>query len=87
MFVQGDGTEEFQPVFAILLQAELVPATVNDYREKLLHLRKLRYDIVQPAIASGSLQEVRIYCQKAVVTFLYSKRMFLFHHMDCRVFK
>ncbi|KAM6293789.1 small subunit processome component 20 homolog [Porphyrio hochstetteri] len=56
--VEGDGTGELQPVFAILLQAELVPATVNDYREKLLHLRKLRCDIVQSAIPSGSLQEV-----------------------------
>uniref|UniRef100_A0A8C5X7Q8 UTP20 small subunit processome component n=1 Tax=Malurus cyaneus samueli TaxID=2593467 RepID=A0A8C5X7Q8_9PASS len=58
MQIEGDGTGEFQPVFAILLQAELVPATVNDYREKLLHLRKLRCDIVQRAIPSGSLQEV-----------------------------
>ncbi|XP_008939761.1 PREDICTED: small subunit processome component 20 homolog, partial [Merops nubicus] len=56
--VETDGTEELQPIFAILLQAELVPATVNDYREKLLHLRKLRCDIVQSAIPSGSLQEV-----------------------------
>ncbi|KAM9293238.1 small subunit processome component 20 homolog isoform 2-T2 [Morus bassanus] len=56
--IEGDGTGELQPVFAILLQAELVPATVNDYREKLLHLRKLRCDVVQSAIPSGSLQEV-----------------------------
>ncbi|KAJ7404618.1 Small subunit processome component 20 like protein [Willisornis vidua] len=56
--IEGDSTGEFQPVFAILLQAELVPATVNDYREKLLHLRKLRCDIVQPATLNGSLQEV-----------------------------
>ncbi|KFP79677.1 Small subunit processome component 20, partial [Acanthisitta chloris] len=56
--VEGDGAGEFQRLFAILLQAELVPATVNDYREKLLHLRKLRCDIAQPAIPSGSLQEV-----------------------------
>lgn len=70
MFVQGDGTGELQPVFAILLQAELMPATVNDYREKLLHLRKLRCDIVQSTIPSGSLQEVSSCCQKAVVTFL-----------------
>ncbi|NXL92133.1 UTP20 protein, partial [Alectura lathami] len=55
---EGDGTGELQSVFAILLQAELVPATVNDYREKLLHLRKLRCDVVQSAIPSGSLQEV-----------------------------
>uniref|UniRef100_A0A803XPU0 UTP20 small subunit processome component n=1 Tax=Meleagris gallopavo TaxID=9103 RepID=A0A803XPU0_MELGA len=54
----GDGTGDLQSVFAILLQAELVPATVNDYREKLLHLRKLRCDIVLSAIPSGSLQEV-----------------------------
>ncbi|NXC50218.1 UTP20 protein, partial [Penelope pileata] len=56
--IESDGTGELQSVFAILLQAELVPATVNDYREKLLHLRKLRCDIVQSAIPSGSLQEV-----------------------------
>ncbi|POI36058.1 hypothetical protein CIB84_000191 [Bambusicola thoracicus] len=55
---KGDGTGELQSVFAILLQAELVPATVNDYREKLLHLRKLRCDIVLSAVPSGSLQEV-----------------------------
>uniref|UniRef100_A0A8B9R5P8 UTP20 small subunit processome component n=1 Tax=Anas platyrhynchos TaxID=8839 RepID=A0A8B9R5P8_ANAPL len=54
----SDGTGELQSVFAILLQAELVPATVNDYREKLLHLRKLRCDIVQSTIPSGPLQEV-----------------------------
>ncbi|XP_071408091.1 small subunit processome component 20 homolog [Pithys albifrons albifrons] len=58
MQIEGDSTGEFQPVFTILLQAELVPATVNDYREKLLHLRKLRCDIVQPATLNGSLQEV-----------------------------
>ncbi|XP_065514435.1 small subunit processome component 20 homolog isoform X1 [Caloenas nicobarica] len=56
--IKGDGIGELQPVFAVLLQAELMPATVNDYREKLLHLRKLRYDIVQSTIPSGSLQEV-----------------------------
>ncbi|XP_047917180.2 small subunit processome component 20 homolog [Anser cygnoides] len=56
--IESDGTGELQSVFAILLQAELVPATVNDYREKLLHLRKLRCDIVHSTIPSGSLQEV-----------------------------
>ncbi|KAM6301905.1 small subunit processome component 20 homolog isoform 2-T2 [Podargus strigoides] len=56
--IEGDGTGELQPIFAVLLQAELVPATVNDYREKLLHLRKLRCDIVQSTIPNGSLQEV-----------------------------
>ncbi|OXB75402.1 UNVERIFIED_CONTAM: hypothetical protein H355_010604 [Colinus virginianus] len=58
VFTCGDGTGELQSVFAILLQAELVPATVNDYREKLLHLRKLRCDVVLSTIPSGSLQEV-----------------------------
>ncbi|XP_062441952.1 small subunit processome component 20 homolog [Rhea pennata] len=56
--VEVDGTADLQSVFAILLQAELVPATVNDYREKLLHIRKLRCDIVRSAIPSGSLEEV-----------------------------
>lgn len=72
LFVQGDGTGDLQSVFAILLQAELVPATVNDYREKLLHLRKLRCDIVLSAIPSGSLQEVSSFCQLAFVPFPYS---------------
>ncbi|OWK16752.1 hypothetical protein Celaphus_00011785 [Cervus elaphus hippelaphus] len=53
-----DGLAERQSVFAILRQAELVPATVNDYREKLLHLRKLRHDVVQSAVPDGPLQEV-----------------------------
>ncbi|EMP26858.1 Small subunit processome component 20 like protein [Chelonia mydas] len=57
-FEQEDGTGELQSVFAILLQAELVPASVNDYREKLLHLRKLRHDVVQSAVPDGPLHEV-----------------------------
>ncbi|XP_048356593.1 small subunit processome component 20 homolog isoform X1 [Sphaerodactylus townsendi] len=52
------GSGELQSVFAILLQAELVPASVNDYREKLLHLRKLRHDMVQSLTPEGPLQEV-----------------------------
>uniref|UniRef100_A0A8C4VGI6 UTP20 small subunit processome component n=1 Tax=Gopherus evgoodei TaxID=1825980 RepID=A0A8C4VGI6_9SAUR len=55
---KDDGTGELQSVFAILLQAELVPATVNDYREKLIHLRKLRHDMVQSAVPDGPLREV-----------------------------
>ncbi|KFO30298.1 Small subunit processome component 20 like protein [Fukomys damarensis] len=43
---------------AVLHQAELVPATVHDYREKLLHLRKLRHDAVCAAVPDGPLQEV-----------------------------
>ena len=59
--VQEDGLSERQSVFAILRQAELVPATVNDYREKLLHLRKLRHDVVQSAVPDGPLQEVKYF--------------------------
>lgn len=44
---------EVQPVFALCLQAELVPASVQDYRDKLLHLRKLRYDLVQRSLPQG----------------------------------
>ncbi|XP_054430613.1 small subunit processome component 20 homolog [Pteronotus mesoamericanus] len=56
--MEDDGLSEHQSAFAILRQAELVPATVNDYREKLLHLRKLRHDVVQTAVPDGPLQEV-----------------------------
>ncbi|XP_033283525.2 small subunit processome component 20 homolog [Orcinus orca] len=56
--MEDDELSERQFVFAILRQAELVPATVNDYREKLLHLRKLRHDVVQTAVPDGPLQEV-----------------------------
>ncbi|XP_037067814.1 small subunit processome component 20 homolog [Peromyscus leucopus] len=56
--VEGDGLSERQSAFAVLRQAELVPATVSDYREKLLHLRKLRHDVVQDATPPGPLQEV-----------------------------
>ncbi|XP_059042634.1 small subunit processome component 20 homolog [Mustela lutreola] len=56
--MEDDGLSERQSAFAILRQAELVPATVSDYREKLLHLRKLRHDVVQAAIPDGPLQEV-----------------------------
>ena len=61
MVVQEDGLSERQSVFAVLRQAELVPATVNDYREKLLHLRKLRHDVVQSAVPDGPLQEVKYF--------------------------
>lgn len=57
---QDDGLSERQSAFAILRQAELVPATVSDYREKLLHLRKLRHDVVQDAAPQGPLQEVTV---------------------------
>lgn len=56
--MEDDGLSERQSAFAILRQAELVPATVSDYREKLLHLRKLRHDVVQGAVPQGRLQEV-----------------------------
>ncbi|XP_077628408.1 small subunit processome component 20 homolog isoform X2 [Crocuta crocuta] len=56
--MEDDGLSERQSAFAILRQAELVPATVSDYREKLLHLRKLRHDVVQAAVPGGPLQEV-----------------------------
>ncbi|XP_059881443.1 small subunit processome component 20 homolog isoform X1 [Delphinus delphis] len=56
--MEDDELSERQSVFAVLRQAELVPATVNDYREKLLHLRKLRHDVVQTAVPDGPLQEV-----------------------------
>ncbi|XP_051857734.1 small subunit processome component 20 homolog isoform X2 [Antechinus flavipes] len=56
--MEVDGIGEHQSIFATLLQSELVPATVNDYREKLLHLRKLRHDLVQASIPDGPLHEV-----------------------------
>uniref|UniRef100_A0A673V8U6 UTP20 small subunit processome component n=1 Tax=Suricata suricatta TaxID=37032 RepID=A0A673V8U6_SURSU len=56
--MEDHGLSERQSAFAILRQAELVPATVSDYREKLLHLRKLRHDVVQAAVPEGPLQEV-----------------------------
>ncbi|KAG7496109.1 small subunit processome component 20-like [Solea senegalensis] len=58
---QGEENVDVQPVFAFCLQAELVPASVQDYREKLLHLRKLRHDLVQrnlPQGPHGSFQQV-----------------------------
>ncbi|XP_053108089.1 small subunit processome component 20 homolog isoform X2 [Hemicordylus capensis] len=55
---EGVGRGELPSLFAILLQAELVPASVNDYREKLLHLRKLRHDTVQSLTPEGPLREV-----------------------------
>uniref|UniRef100_A0A8C6R1C0 UTP20 small subunit processome component n=1 Tax=Nannospalax galili TaxID=1026970 RepID=A0A8C6R1C0_NANGA len=58
VLMEGDGLLERQSAFAILRQAELVPATVSDYREKLLHLRRLRHDVVQDAVPQGPLQEV-----------------------------
>uniref|UniRef100_A0A8C0NH46 UTP20 small subunit processome component n=1 Tax=Canis lupus familiaris TaxID=9615 RepID=A0A8C0NH46_CANLF len=56
--MEDDGLSERQSAFAVLRQAELVPATVSDYREKLLHLRKLRHDVVQATVPDGPLQEV-----------------------------
>ncbi|XP_034530006.1 small subunit processome component 20 homolog [Notolabrus celidotus] len=50
---EGEENLEVQPVFAVCLQAELVPASVQDYREKLLHLRKLRHDLVQRSLPLG----------------------------------
>ncbi|KAI7792184.1 putative small subunit processome component 20-like protein [Triplophysa rosa] len=54
---QGEDRSTVQTVFSICLQAELVPATVQDYREKLLHLRKLRHDLVQSCLPRGPFYE------------------------------
>lgn len=56
--LQGEESSNAQTVFAVCLQAEQVPATVQDYREKLLHLRKLRHDLVQPCLPKGPFHEV-----------------------------
>ncbi|XP_051974584.1 small subunit processome component 20 homolog [Xyrauchen texanus] len=55
---EGEESSNSQTVFAICLQAEQIPATVQDYREKLLHLRKLRNDLVQPCLPQGPFHEV-----------------------------
>ncbi|XP_073694690.1 small subunit processome component 20 homolog [Garra rufa] len=55
---EGEESSDVQTVFAVCLQAEQVPATVQDYREKLLHLRKLRHDLVQPCLPKGDFHEV-----------------------------
>lgn len=55
---EGEDSSNSQTVFAVCLQAEQVPATVQDYREKLLHLRKLRHDLVQPCLPRGPFHEV-----------------------------
>ncbi|XP_047246285.1 small subunit processome component 20 homolog isoform X2 [Girardinichthys multiradiatus] len=52
---EDEETLKAQSVFAICLLAELVPASVQDYREKLLHLRKLRHDLVQRSLPRGPL--------------------------------
>lgn len=55
---QGEDSTSVQTVFRICLQAEQIPATVQDYREKLLHLRKLRHDLVQPCLPRGPFHEI-----------------------------
>uniref|UniRef100_A0A3Q2Q9V5 UTP20 small subunit processome component n=1 Tax=Fundulus heteroclitus TaxID=8078 RepID=A0A3Q2Q9V5_FUNHE len=50
---EDEESVEAQSVFAVCLLAELVPASVQDYREKLLHLRKLRHDLVQRSLPRG----------------------------------
>ncbi|KAM9327768.1 small subunit processome component 20 homolog [Pholidichthys leucotaenia] len=50
---EGEDWAKVQPVFAVCLPAELVPASVQDYREKLLHLRKLRHDLVLNSLPQG----------------------------------
>lgn len=60
--LKGEEGLEVQSVFMVCLQAELVPPTVQDYREKLLHLRKLRHDLVQRSLPQGpaaTFQQVR----------------------------
>ncbi|XP_075407217.1 small subunit processome component 20 homolog [Tenrec ecaudatus] len=56
--MEDSGLSASAAVFAVMRQAELVPATVRDYREKLLHLRKLRHDALRTAVPAGPLQEV-----------------------------
>ncbi|KAJ8006735.1 hypothetical protein DPEC_G00110300 [Dallia pectoralis] len=50
---EGEDSVEVQSVFAVCCHAELVPASLPNYREKLLHLRKLRHDLVQKSLPLG----------------------------------
>ncbi|XP_061839511.2 small subunit processome component 20 homolog [Nerophis lumbriciformis] len=50
---EPDDHVDVQPVFSVCLQAELVPASLRDEREKLLHLEKLRHDLVQRSLPQG----------------------------------
>ncbi|KAG7264070.1 hypothetical protein CRUP_028590 [Coryphaenoides rupestris] len=43
----------FEAELPVQAEAEGVPATVQDYREKLLHLRKLRHDLALGCIPQG----------------------------------
>lgn len=64
-------------LFGMLLQAELVPANINDYREKLLYLSKLRHDLVCSMIPEGALQEVKVAFVKSlsIIAFSYQQIM------------
>ncbi|KAM8884134.1 small subunit processome component 20 homolog [Synchiropus picturatus] len=68
---ESEENVEVQSVFTVCLQAELVPASVQDYREKLLHLRKLRFDLVQrnlPQAPHGFFQQVPL---RYLISMLY----------------
>ncbi|XP_061420704.1 small subunit processome component 20 homolog [Lethenteron reissneri] len=47
-------------VFEICLRAELVEPTLPEYREKLLHMRKLRYDLLSDCVPEGPYQQVAL---------------------------
>ncbi|XP_076304449.1 small subunit processome component 20 homolog isoform X2 [Tachypleus tridentatus] len=47
-------------VFRICLEAEKIPLTVQDYREKLKHLQKLEYRLVQKNLPIGPFERVPV---------------------------
>ncbi|XP_022238550.1 small subunit processome component 20 homolog [Limulus polyphemus] len=48
-------------VFRICLEVEKVPLTVQDYREKLKHLQKLEYRLIQKNLPIGPFERVPVY--------------------------
>ncbi|XP_066264950.1 small subunit processome component 20 homolog [Branchiostoma lanceolatum] len=60
------GEEEFQDaresVFKTCLQAEETPATVQQYREKLMYLNRLDFDTVRRCVPKGPYQQVALRC-------------------------
>ncbi|XP_023930047.1 small subunit processome component 20 homolog [Lingula anatina] len=72
-------------IFSICLAAEMIPITVQDYREKLMHLRKLDFEVVEHNIPVGPFKEVNafylVFCVKNEYKHLVGLRVKMHLHM------
>ena len=55
-----DANKEEENLFAICINAEKIPASLEEYRQKLFHLQRLDAEICKKYFKNSQIQEVKL---------------------------